>query len=207
MQIQSSIHILFHLATKIKWISETELITSMNFDYLQHIKYIDPSFEINYPTSVSGICKDYLIIFCCSFLDEFEKVFTISQFPIHTDRILKLKKITLPAYKQIKKWKDLKKIRNNIIAHNHRIQKKSIFDHTEKVKYNIPTTNEEYTLLADLIFLIAEKIYFVFPEMIEKLDLNMSLRDHLTLVSDKLDSIKVFIRIKQEIEQEIENNL
>ena len=43
--------------------------------------------------------------------------------------------------------------------------------------------------------------------MIEKLDLNMSLRDHLTLVSDKLDSIKVFIRIKQEIEQEIENNL
>lgn len=57
--------------------------------------------------------------------------------------------------------------------------------------------------MADLIFLIAEKIYFVFPEMIEKLDLNISLRDHLTLASDKIDSIKVFKRIKQEIE----NNL
>lgn len=202
MQVESSIHILFQLATKIKWISETELVTFMNRDYLLQIKYSDNFFnKINYPTSVSGICQDHLIIFCCSFLDEYEKVFTPSQFPNETDRILKLKKITLPAYKQIKKWKDLKKIRNNIIAHNLRIKGKSILDHNEKVKYNIPTTNEEYTLLADLIFIIAENIHLVFPETTDKIDFNITLRDHLTFESEKLNSFEVFKKIEKEIEK------
>ena len=49
MQVESSIHILFQLATKIKWISETELVTFMNRDYLQQIKYIDNFFnKFNY---------------------------------------------------------------------------------------------------------------------------------------------------------------
>jgi hypothetical protein len=201
MQITSSIRILFQLATKVKWISETELITFMNSTYLKQIKYIDEFYNtFSYPTAVSGICQDMLIVYSCSFIDEYENEFTSSKFPKEANRILELKRITLPAYKQIKKWKDLKKIRNNIIAHNHRINGKSIFNNKDKITYNIPATNEEYTLLADLVFIIAENIPPIFPELITEIDFNESLRDHLNIKSEKINTFNVYRQIKKEIE-------
>lgn len=208
MQLTSSIRILFQLATKVRWISETELVTFMNSNYLKQLKYNDDFYNaLPYPTAVSGICQDMLMIFSCSFIDEYEKEFTPSKFPDEANRILELKRITMPAYKQIKKWKDLKKIRNNIIAHNHRINNgKSIFDSKERITYNIPATNEEYTLLADLVFIIAEKIHFIFPELIKEIDLSKTLRDYLNIKSEKKSEKINSFRLYKQIEKEIEEN-
>lgn len=202
MQIKSSIHILYYLATRIKWISETELITFMNREYLDNIKYLNSFYaKMKYSTSVSGICQDYLSIYCCSFLDEYEKVLTPKQFPDEAEKIVRLKRIVLPAYRQLKKWKDLKKFRNNVIAHNHRINGISIFEHEQKIKYNIPATNEEFTLMADLVFIIAQNIHIVFPETTDSIDFNVSLRDHLNINSSKFNTFKVYKKIEKEIEK------
>jgi hypothetical protein len=201
MNVKSSIRILFQLATKIKWISDTSLTSFMNRPYLSQIKYYDDFFNsLSFPTSISGICQDFQIIYCCSFIDEYDKWFTPAKYPEEKDRILKVKRIVLPAYNRIKSWKDLKTLRNQIIAHNHRINGKSIFDHESKVKYNVPTTNEEYVLLADLVFLIAHYISPVFPEIVKEIDFNISLRDHLSLQSEQIDSYSEYKRIEKEVE-------
>lgn len=202
MDIKSSIRILYQLGTNIKWISETSMITLSNRIYLERIEYLDEYFKtaISYPTSVSGICQNFLIINACSFIDEYENYFTYSNYPEEKDRILKFKKIVLPAYRQIKSWKDLKSLRNHIIAHNHRIKVKSIFDYKEKTTYNVPTTNGEYRLLADLIFLITTNINDIFPEMRKEEIINKTLMDYLNFKSDIVRASEEYKRIKMEIE-------
>jgi hypothetical protein len=202
MEIKSSIRILFQLATKAKWISETELVSFFNKEYLNQLRYSDKFYDkLPFQTSISSICQNYLVIYCCSFLDEYERVFNPSQFPNDSKKIIEFKKVVLPAYKRIKKWKDIKKLRNSLIAHNHRIKGKSIFDHDTRIKYNVPSTNEEFTLLADLIFLIAEQIHLYFPETVSKMDLKITLKDHIAIESDKLHGFEEFKRIKKEIEK------
>jgi hypothetical protein len=208
MQISSSIRILYQLATKIKWFSEIELATFMNKDYLKQLKFNDDFYnKYPYPTSVSSISQDMIIIYTCSFLDEYDNVFTPAVFPSESKKIIELKNNVLPAYRQIKKWKDLKKIRNNIIAHNHRINGKSIFDLNEKIKYTIPSTNAEYTLLADLVFIIAENILPIFPELLDEIDFNKSLLDHLDIDSEKIDTFITYRKIKNEIEEIKKNKI
>jgi hypothetical protein len=202
MKIESSIRILLQLATRIKWISETELATFMNKAYLSKIKYNDDEFDrLSYSTSVSGICQDLLIVTCCSFIEEYEGVFNPSKFPTYANEIKKLKRITAPAYKRIKSWKDLKLLRNNIIAHNHRSKGESIYEIENRLKYNVPSTNEEATLLADLIVLITENIYPIFTKIIEEMDFTSTLRDSIHFESEKINTFNEFRKIKTEIEE------
>ena len=201
MEIYSSIRILYQLATRIKWYSETELITFVYKNYLRQFKYNDETFDkYSYPTAITCICQDMMLIYCCSFLDEYEREFTPSKFPKESERIINLKQIVLPAYKQIKSWTDLKTLRNNIIAHNHRKKGKSIFDFDDKTKYNIPTADREYTFLADLVILIAQNISYVFPEFTNKIDFTSTLYDHLEIASEKIETIGLLRQIEKEIE-------
>lgn len=202
MLVSSSIRILYQLATRIKWFSEIELATFMNKEFLEQIKFHDDFYnKYSYSTSVSSICQDMIIIYTCSFLDEYDNFFTPVVYPNETEKIIELKSIVLPAYRIIKKWKDLKKIRNNILVHNHRIKGNSIFDLNERMKYIIPSSNAEFTLLADLVFMIAENILPIFPELRNEIDFNESLLDHLNIDSEKLDTYTTYRKIKSEIEE------
>ena len=204
MNIKSSIHILFELATKIKWISDTSLTAEMNSEYLSNVRYYDEFYnKYTYPICISAICQYLEIIYCCSFMDEYENWFTPGKFPDETNRILKVKNVVKPAYKRIKKWNDIKKLRNNILAHNHRIDGESIFEIENKIKYNVPSSNAEYVLLSDLIFIIAKNIYPVFPEIVTESNFKLTLRDQLKFQSEKIDAYSEY----KKIEKEIENNL
>jgi hypothetical protein len=200
MNIESSIRILFQLATRIKWISEIDLVAYMNFDSLNKYQCIDSFYNLPFPISVSAICQDYLVVQSCSYLDEYDNYFTIKNFPNEKERILKLKRIVKPAYKKIKSWKDLKKMRNNIIAHNHRVNGESIYDSVEKVTYIVPSSNEEYTLLADLIFIITQNIEPVFPDIVKSMNFSSTLRDFLVIKSEKINTYEELKRIEDEIE-------
>ncbi len=200
MNIKSSILILFHLATRIKWISNTNLVTVMNRPYLFQLKFNDPFYDkTSYSNSVLGFCQDLQLIYCCSFLDEFENQFNPKKFPIERDRILLAKKLTKPAYKRIKRWKDLKKIRNNILAHNHRLNGKPIYDFSEKLNYNVPIYEEEFILLADLVFMISQTIHYAFPNIVNKIDINESLLDHINFKSDKTNTFEEYKSIEKEM--------
>lgn len=82
----------------------------------------------------------------CSYLEEYNKNFSTACEPEYKSRILEIKKIAKPAYKEICKWKDLKVYRNNMIAHNFRIDGKD-FSFKLLGQYNAPRTYRDIVLL------------------------------------------------------------
>lgn len=199
---------LFHLVTKIKWISDTSIAAIQNKDLLDNIIYADGHYKQNpYSKSVSCICQNLLIIHSCSFMDEFDKQLTPSKHPDYADRIIKVKKNLKPAICRIRKWDGLKNNRNHLIAHGYRVNGISIFELKEQIKYVIPTTNAEYRLLADLLFLIAQTISKHFPELIQKMDFNKTLLDNIAFESEKIDCSEEFDKIKNKIGVNINNTI
>lgn len=203
MNIKSSLYILSNLATKTRWISDTSLLSEINKEYLSPIQYWDDFFN-KYPfsMSVSGICQDFQTIYCCSFIDEYERKFTPKHYPNEAENIIRFKQIVQPAYKKIKNWKGLKNHRNYILAHNYRINDKSIFDMEKKIFLNVPATNAEYILLADLVFLIAQNFIVIFPEIMKSFEFGKTLRDQLEYQpSKKENTLNELKKIEKEIEQ------
>lgn len=207
MNIKSTLYILSSLATKIKWISETSIISIAHRVPLSQISYCDEFFN-KYPfsVSVSAICQDLQTIFCCSFIDEYDNKFNPKRYPNEAENIIRFKKIVSPAYKKIKIWKKgLVNHRNYLLAHNYRINGKSVFDMKEKVILNVPTTNAEYVLLSDLVFLIAMNFKIVFPQIMDEFDFNESLLDHIEFQSKKtnVNTLQELTIIEQEIKENI----
>lgn len=191
---------LFNLATLIKWVSETSEVALENKSFINQIFYSDPFYrKIPFSRGISAISQNYLIILSCSFFDEFEKEFTPSKYPEYSEKILQVKRIVKPAIKRIKKWDGLKAHRNNILSHNLRINGISIFEFKESIEYNIPTTNDEFKLLADLIVLISQNISPVFGSIVDEIDFNNPIIDHISLKSEHIDCNAEFDRIKAEI--------
>lgn len=89
--------------------------------------------------------------------------------PQYQLRIAEIKKIAKPAYKEISKWKDLKAYRNNMIAHNLRIDGK---DFSFKIlgKYNSPRTYRDIVLLRKHLTIINSLIQAEFEHEIIKID-------------------------------------
>ncbi len=198
--MESVVYTLFNIATQIKWISETSILAIENNDTINQVEYDDLFYrKIPFAKAISGICQNHLIILSCSFLDEYEKELTPTKFPYYRERIIEFKKITNPAIKRIKKWSSLKTHRNQIVAHNYRIKGVSIFQYKEPIKYIIPTTNAEYKLLADLIFLISQTFHTIFPDIVNRIDFTKSLRDSLDFKSEKISCKKEFQIIESEI--------
>ncbi len=66
----------------------------------------------------------WILILTNSFLDEYDRYFTSSN-SIMNQRITKIKHKLKPAISRIRKWKDLKNFRNNVLVHNLRIDKRN----------------------------------------------------------------------------------
>ena len=94
-----------------------------------------------------------------SYLEEYEQVFGIKTEDEFRDRIKIVKTINKPLISRIKKWKDLKILRNQLLAHNLRQGKNGlyIFD-VENLGYNAPRTVNDLFLLSNLIQFSTETI-------------------------------------------------
>ena len=82
----------------------------------------------------------------CSYLDEYNKNFLAKAEPEFHERILQIKKIAKPAFKKLNEWKDLKEYRNQMIAHNFRIDGNE-FSFNMLGQYNAPRTYRDLALL------------------------------------------------------------
>lgn len=89
----------------------------------------------------------------CSYLDEYNKHFLSKSEPEFKDRILAVKKIAKPAFKKVNEWADLREYRNQMIAHNFRINDDA-FSFNMLGQYNAPRTYRDLVLLRKHLMMI-----------------------------------------------------
>ncbi len=89
----------------------------------------------------------------CSYLDEYNKHFLSKAEPEFKDRILTVKKIAKPAFKKVMEWSDLREYRNQMIAHNFRINDDA-FSFNMLGQYNAPRTYRDIVLLRKHLMMI-----------------------------------------------------
>jgi hypothetical protein len=209
-KIIDSFKTLSHLATQIAFLEEAHLTLEANKEYLDKIKF--PGFYAKLPFSktISGSLQNHLLIMACSFLDEYTNEFTSFKHPELKFRIESLKTITKPVLKRINKWSDLKKFRNNILAHNLRNGKKSIFSETlPTIQFNIPNSNSETILLSRLIVIITTCIANSFPDLVDEIDLSETILSRIkfnsTVVNIEYEIEQIWTEINS-IKESINNN-
>ncbi len=81
------------------------------------------------------------------------------------NRIKAYKNIIDPALEEIKKWKDIKAFRNNVLAHNGRnYHGRSVILSTKFENYNVPKYHSDFLVLFQLLKFITEKSGEIFLE-------------------------------------------
>ena len=90
----------------------------------------------------------YIILESVAFLDEFNYSFRKVESE-YLSRVTDVRKITAPLIKKVRKWKDLEKFRNNIIAHPWRNKGKFIVPN--QAQFNIPRNWLENQILVDFM--------------------------------------------------------
>ncbi len=100
--------------------------------------------------------KDHALLFTnyikmesVSFLEEFNEGFYFKIENDYKQRMNEVRLITAPIIKRIKKWKDLEKFRNNIIAHPWRNKGKFVVP--DQHLYNVPRNWFEIGVLVNLV--------------------------------------------------------
>ncbi|WP_272149186.1 hypothetical protein [Tenacibaculum aiptasiae] len=103
---------------------------------------------------IFSVITSQIIITSCSYLEEWEYFARLIK-EEQESRIIILRKITKPVIDRINEWKDLRKFRNNMIAHNHRIKKENnslaIFNLSRSLY--CPNSFYDYKLLSGCIFI------------------------------------------------------
>jgi len=147
---------------------------------------------VNSHQNDSGAVKEIAVILTnnikmesVSFLDEFNDSFFRNIEEAYKPRMMEVRKITAPIIKRIKKWKDLEKYRNNIVAHPWRDKGK--FAIPDPHFYNIPQTWFDVAVLVHLMNYLWE---------LTKAEFNEELNDALLYVlklkpPDKKSTIKI----------------
>jgi hypothetical protein len=94
----------------------------------------------------------YLIMETVNFLKEYDGAFVNRIEPEFKERMMSVRKIASPIIKELNKWKDLERFRNNIIAHGWRDKNKN-YEFVVPVisAYNIPRNGLEFGILRNLI--------------------------------------------------------
>jgi hypothetical protein len=120
--------------------------------------------------------QDYALLFtyhinleAISFLDEYNGDFFKNIEPGYIDRVKEVRKIAAPILKRIKKWKDLEKFRNNIVAHPWRDKGKFIVPNSEY--YNIPRNWFEIAVFVNLLKYVWSMVRIEFLDELNK-DIN-----------------------------------
>lgn len=103
-----------------------------------------------------------IIIKSCSFLDEWDKFLGVKNEQEHINRLILIKRTVAPARKAINSWKELRKFRNEITAHNFRGK-----DHRVTIdeisQYKCPQSIDEIYFLICFIQRMIAVLTHVFP--------------------------------------------
>lgn len=195
-KLQGTLYTLLHLANQI------DLFYKAAIELNVKLKECNPVISDSDPTMTLDkvaipACTNNIFIHAVSFLDEWNKHFTPNNLPTYKDRILKVRRITEPAFKRIKKWKGLKDGRNIVFAHNFRIKGQDIFTSGEKHNLIFPMYNTEISFLHDLIWLIGEELLDEFSDI--EIDVNRSIQDGINFQSEHIDSHAEVTKIFDEI--------
>lgn len=111
------------------------------------------------------------IILTNSFLEEYDVFFKSSDKDFN-EKILMVKSIVKPAISKIRGWSGIKDFRNNVLCHNLRKDKKSVFIGAEIHNYNIPNDVMELQTLMGCIIIVNDVIKKVFEKENEEFLLN-----------------------------------
>ena len=104
-----------------------------------------------------------------SFLEEFNGHFLNNVEQEYKVRVKNVHEIAAPAIRRIRKWSGLKKFRNNVLAHNFRVDKNEMAL-SYMWKYNIPRTTNDIFLLERCMATILAVIISQFPEFDVKIE-------------------------------------
>jgi hypothetical protein len=111
-----------------------------------------------------------IIIDSVSYLDEYDQVFGINTETLYKNRIVEVKSINKPFISKIKEWKDLRNMRNQLLAHNLRRGKNGDFIFSIDNYVSIaPITLNDLFLLVNLIKYSTKTITLEFQEEISKI--------------------------------------
>ncbi|WP_461640003.1 hypothetical protein [Labilibaculum euxinus] len=97
-------------------------------------------------TTIIDALRFQFLLQVCSFLDEWDDFTGVKAKSEFDERIKIIKTVVKPARKAIKRFKDIKKFRNEIIAHNYRDGNMKYSFHNLAF-YNIPNSNGEMYLV------------------------------------------------------------
>lgn len=112
------------------------------------------------------------VIDSISFLDEYQQVYGQKTENIFKDRIIITKAINKPFISKINEWKNLRDLRNHLLAHNLRVGKNGDFIFSIKgLIYNAPRNLNDLFLLHNLISFSAQTINLEFTEELKTLGL------------------------------------
>lgn len=108
----------------------------------------NPKEQTHYITMYNAI-----LLNACSYLDEYNKHFLFKAEPELKDRVITVKRIAKPAFKKVNEWSDLREYRNQMIAHNFRVNE-DIFSFTFLGQYNAPRTYRDIVCLRKYLMMI-----------------------------------------------------
>lgn len=119
----------------------------------------------------------------CSYLDEYNKNFLINaEYKFH-ERIKTLKKIAKPAIKKLNEWKDLRTYRNQIVAHNFRIDGND-FSFKKLEQYKAPRTYLDIVMLRKHLMMIHGIISAEFENELKNVN---SILDNFSVQEQQID--------------------
>lgn len=130
-------------------------LETLLFEYLKCLLKEKPD------SVVYSALTSQIVLNTCSYIDEWELLGALSS---EEPRVLVLRKIAKPAIDRINKWKDLKLVRNSVIAHNHRIPKQNNSPTITSIKRQLSCPNSlfDYKLLIGCVHITKNALLRVF---------------------------------------------
>ena len=164
-KLVESIQIITRFAREIG--NRTKLIVDFNFPNQKSEEIIEEKLtllnSLMYMTLIDSV----------SFLDEYQNILGVKTEKNYKERIIITKAINKPLISRITEWKDLRDLRNNLLAHNLRKGKNGIFIFSiEGLDFNAPRTLNDIFLLSNLIQFATETINSEFEKEIETFESN-----------------------------------
>ena len=114
MELRNVILTLLNLQSQIHAVTKSLNKVFENHKHIDELKY-EGYLEnrVTLSGSLNGILSNYTIILYCSFLDEYNQKFVVSNFDeSYKDRIISCRKKNKPGLKRINQWPDLFDFRN-----------------------------------------------------------------------------------------------
>jgi hypothetical protein len=110
-----------------------------------------------------------ILLYTDSLIEEYNKYFKVTEAKTDTEyaKVEQTRELLKPVFKKINQWTELKDFRNNVLAHNYRVQKlgyKSVFISKGLSGYNIPQRILDFAFLIQCIDLVRQIVYKIFKE-------------------------------------------